>query len=240
MGPRDTHSCSASALLGPPLEWSPRRLSLFLGRWGVGVGGRGPPTGHRGRAALGRTPGQAPAPPAGTSHMVDASLTARDGARWVGWRARTGLVARRCLSAMSGAAQPAPWRCPPCQPVAPGLSHPPVETRSHPRQDGPMAVRLGCGDAQLLLGDQETAVDVDLGGCSCQTPECGGGVLRNVPPDLAAAVTTADEVRLRLSTGHQRRIRHPRAGRRHDSAPGRSQGRRWMRLRQMKNAPATS
>lgn len=68
-----------------------------------------------------------------------------------------------------------------------------------------MAAQLRCDDAWLLLGDQQIAVEVDLG---VFLPDTGlwGGVLRHVPAGLAGAMRDA-EARLRLPTGQERRIR---------------------------------
>ncbi|MFF9135576.1 hypothetical protein ACF1AY_35055 [Streptomyces sp. NPDC014776] len=76
---------------------------------------------------------------------------------------------------------------------------------------GGMEPRLRCDDALLILGGEEIAVEVDLG---LVLPGRGfwGGVLRRIPASLAAEVQTADEVRLRLSNGQERRIR-PLTGR---------------------------
>jgi hypothetical protein len=69
-----------------------------------------------------------------------------------------------------------------------------------------MAAYLHRDDALLLVDDQQIAVEVDLG---LFLPDKGswGGVLRRVPQWVAGAVKNADEVRLRLSSGHERRIR---------------------------------
>ncbi|GAB2768799.1 hypothetical protein [Streptomyces bullii] len=63
-----------------------------------------------------------------------------------------------------------------------------------------------CDDALLLVDDQQIAVGADFG---VFLPDKGlwGGVLRHVPEWVAAAVKNADEVRLRLPSGHERRIR---------------------------------
>ncbi|MGK5693254.1 hypothetical protein ACSNOJ_10175 [Streptomyces sp. URMC 128] len=69
-----------------------------------------------------------------------------------------------------------------------------------------MAADLHRDDALLLVDDQQIAVEVDFG---LFLPDKGswGGVLRRVPEWVAGAVKSADEVRLRLSSGHERRIR---------------------------------
>ncbi|MFI7020877.1 hypothetical protein [Streptomyces sp. NPDC050164] len=69
-----------------------------------------------------------------------------------------------------------------------------------------MAADLRCDDALLLVDDQQIPVGADLG---LFLPDRGlwGGVLRRVPEWVAGAVKNADAVRLRLSSGHERRIR---------------------------------
>ncbi|MFD7246811.1 hypothetical protein [Streptomyces massasporeus] len=69
-----------------------------------------------------------------------------------------------------------------------------------------MADHLLCDDALLLVGDQQIEVQVDVG---LFLPDTGswGGVLRQIPPPLANTVKSATEVRLRMSTGQERRIR---------------------------------
>lgn len=69
-----------------------------------------------------------------------------------------------------------------------------------------MAAPRRFDDTVLLLGDQQIAVEVDVG---LFLPDGGlwGGVLRHVPERLANAVRDADDVRLRLPTGQERRIR---------------------------------
>ncbi|WP_158694539.1 hypothetical protein [Streptomyces canus] len=72
-------------------------------------------------------------------------------------------------------------------------------------QDEDVTAHLRCMDAWLFLGDQQIAVEVDLG---LLLPDTGvwGGVLRRVPGWLAEVSRDA-EARLRLPTGDERRIR---------------------------------
>ncbi|MFF3885996.1 hypothetical protein [Streptomyces sp. NPDC001914] len=68
-----------------------------------------------------------------------------------------------------------------------------------------MADHLRSEDGWLLVGDQQIAVEVDLG---MFLPATGlwGGVLCNLPPGLADTLRGA-EVHLRLQTGPVRQIR---------------------------------
>ncbi|MDH6522134.1 hypothetical protein [Streptomyces sp. SAI-090] len=61
-------------------------------------------------------------------------------------------------------------------------------------------------DALLLFGDQQVQVEADVG---LFLPDTGlwGGFLRDVPAWLPGTMSTAEEVRLRMSTGQERRIR---------------------------------
>lgn len=69
-----------------------------------------------------------------------------------------------------------------------------------------MADHLPCDDALLLFGDQQIDVQVDEG---LFLPDTGswGGVLRQIPKQLAGTVKHASDVRLRMSSGQERRIR---------------------------------
>jgi hypothetical protein len=69
-----------------------------------------------------------------------------------------------------------------------------------------MAADLRCDDALLLIDDQQIPVEADLG-LFLLDKGLWGGVLRRVPKWVEGAVISADEVRLRLSSGHERRIR---------------------------------
>ncbi|MER7900967.1 hypothetical protein ABTX62_34115 [Streptomyces sp. NPDC096046] len=69
-----------------------------------------------------------------------------------------------------------------------------------------MSGPLRCVDGTLIVGDQQIAVEADVG---VFLPDTGmwGGILRRVPAWLATSLRGAEEVRLRLPTGQVRRIR---------------------------------
>ena len=73
-----------------------------------------------------------------------------------------------------------------------------------------MVAGLCCDDALLFVGDEQIAVEVDLG---LLLPDLGvwGGVLHGIPQQLVDHVRCAHELRVRLSSGQERRIR-PLAG----------------------------
>ncbi|WP_020123731.1 hypothetical protein [Streptomyces canus] len=69
-----------------------------------------------------------------------------------------------------------------------------------------MRADLRCDDALLFVGDQQIAVEVDLG---LFLPDTGvwGGVLNRIPPSMVDQVRSAHEAHVRLSSGQKRRIR---------------------------------
>lgn len=69
-----------------------------------------------------------------------------------------------------------------------------------------MADHLSCDDAVLIVGEQQVAVEVDLGVFLSGPPHRWGGILRSVPRSLAIKMRAAETVRLRLSDGQERVI----------------------------------
>jgi hypothetical protein len=58
----------------------------------------------------------------------------------------------------------------------------------------------------LLVGEEQVAVQAELGGFTPARDPEWGGVLRGVPPRLAAAMRQLDDVRLRFPSEEVRRV----------------------------------
>ncbi|MGC0400476.1 hypothetical protein RKD27_003120 [Streptomyces sp. SAI-126] len=69
-----------------------------------------------------------------------------------------------------------------------------------------MAGHISCNHATLMVDDRRVAIAVDLG---LFLPDTGtwGGIVRRVLTRLAVGLRDADEVRICLPTGEERRIR---------------------------------